>query len=447
MPVKGAKIPVQAKRVFSIAVPAIGEAYLQNLLGIVDAFFIAKLGLIAIDAVGVTNVYSMTYIGVFTAVSAALSVFFARAVGAKNLQRGHSVVWHGFVIAFLLGLILSLTSIFFAIPLLHIMGAYGVLQDTAFPYFTIVLGMSPLLALFTAQSAAFRAIGQTRTPLRIALEMNVLHLVMDYFLIFGLGSFHGFGIKGAAMAMVLARLCALIRLWIKSRRVDELALHVADLKLSSPLIWSMTKFAVPVVLERLSMRLGQVIYFSFIVRMGVDVYATHNIAGTLTTFASAIGTGFATATSATIGQAIGTGNVANIRVYRFWSYIESAISMTTVTILICLFSPWLGLLFTRSPQVIHLLFTILAIDVFSQPFLAAVTVDTSAIQAGGNSRFPMITTMLGIWGIRILGVYVFAWHFGFGLRAVWVSIAVDNALRSGLFLWYRRTRSFVQTLA
>ena len=78
------KIPVHAKRIFNIALPAIGEAYLQNLLGVVDTFFIAKLGLVAIDAVGVANVYSMTYMGVFTAVSAALSVFLSRAVGAKN---------------------------------------------------------------------------------------------------------------------------------------------------------------------------------------------------------------------------------------------------------------------------------------------------------------------------------------------------------------------------
>ncbi|KRW90683.1 hypothetical protein SD51_13350 [Alicyclobacillus tengchongensis] len=424
-----------------------GEAYLQNLLGIVDTFFIAKLGLVAIDAVGVTNVYSMTYVGVFIAVSAALSVFLSRAVGAKNFERGHSSIWHGFVIAFIVGIIVSLISVLFAVPLLHIMGAHGTLQNTAFPYFTIVLGISPLIALFTVQSAAFRAIGDTKTPLRVGLEMNALHVVFDYVFIFGIGSFHGLGIKGAAIAMVLARLYGLIRLWTKSRHVDAIALHASDLNLSASLTWSMTKFAVPAALERLSMRLGQVAYFGFIVRLGVDVYATHNIAGTITTFGTTIGNGFAVAATATIGQAIGSGNELDVRTYRHWSYIESAVSMTAVAILLCLFSPWIGFLFTHNQHVIHLLFIILAIDIFSQPFLAAVLVDTSAIQAGGNSKFPMMTTMIGIWGIRTLGVYLFAWHFGFGLPAVWVCIAADNALRAGFFLWYRRTRNWVQKLA
>ena len=82
-----------------------------------------------------------TYIGVFTDVSAALSVFLSRSVGAKDLERGRSAIWHSCLIAFVLGLIMSLVSVFLAVPLLHIMGAHGTLQVTAYPYFTIVLGI------------------------------------------------------------------------------------------------------------------------------------------------------------------------------------------------------------------------------------------------------------------------------------------------------------------
>jgi putative MATE family efflux protein len=439
-------LPDSAKRILSIAVPAIGEAYLQNLLGVVDAFFIAKIGLTAINAVGVTNIYSMTYIGVFTAISTALSVFLSRAVGARDLERGRSAVWHGFVIAFLFGLITSLISVLWAIPLLHMMGAYGTLESTALPYFRVVLGISPFIALFTAQASAFRAIGDTKTPLRVGLEMNILHVVLDYVLIFGVGPLNGCGLTGAGIAMVLARLYALIRLWFKSQDVAAISLALRDLKLSASFTWNMIRFAVPAALERLSMRFGQVIYFGLIVRMGIDVYATHNIAGTLTTFASTIGSGFATAATATIGQAIGSGNNEEVRAYRHWSYIQAAVSMTVMTALLCLFSPWLGLLFTHNANVIHLLFIILAIDTFSQPFLASSLVDTSAIQAGGNTKYPMLVTTVGIWGIRTLGVYIFAWHFGFGLPAVWASIAVDNALRALLFARYRKRRNLIHVL-
>ncbi|MCU6794279.1 MATE family efflux transporter [Paenibacillus sp. WQ 127069] len=439
-------LPAPAKRVLSIAIPAIGEAYLQSLLGVVDAWFIARIGLVAVNAVGLTNIYSLTYIGVFTAVSTAVSVFLSRAVGANDAKRGRSAVWHGYVIALVLSLILSAASVLFAVPLLHIMGAYGELEATALPYFCVVLGISPLIALFTTQSAAFRATGDTKTPLKVALEMNAVHVVLDYILIFGVGWISGFGLAGAAWAMVLARLYAFLRLWWKSRSVGAICLRKEDFTWRPSVLVEMVTFAVPAAAERLSMRLGQVIYFGMIVRMGINVYATHTIAGTLTVFASTVGAGFATAAIVTIGQAIGGKDISAVQAYRRWSYILSAISMTVITAAICIFSPWIGLLFSDNQQVIQLLIIVLAIDTISQPFLASTLVDTSAIQAGGNSKYPMIVTTIGIWGIRTLGVYFFAWYQGWGLPAVWASIAADNVLRAVLFARYRRRRRAVGSM-
>jgi putative MATE family efflux protein len=440
------QIPSKAKKIFNIALPAIGESYLQSLLGVVDSFFIARLGLLAINAVGVTNIYSMTYIGVFTAISATLSVFLSRAFGAKDEERSKSVIFHGLFISILIGLIFSIISVIFANPLLTMVGANEQLKNTAVIYFKVVLGLTPFIALFTAQSASFRAIGDTRTPFRVGIEMNVVHVILDYVLIFGIGPFKGLGITGAAFAMILARIYGFIRLVIKSQRIPSIALKLSDFKVIRNLAVSMIKFAIPATLERLSMRLGQVVYFGLIVRMGTEVYATHNIAGTLTTFAYTVGGGFAVAASTLIGQAIGEKNYSDVKEYRKWSYIQSAVSMTVITAILAIASPWIGTIFTHNKTVIHLLGIILLIDTFSQPFLASVTVDTSVVQAGGNSKFPMVVTMIGIWVVRTMGVYLFAWKLDFGLPAVWISIAADNFLRAGLFAWYRKKKNVIREL-
>ena len=438
---------IKAKKIFYIALPAIGESYLQSLLGVIDSFFIAKLGLLAINSVGVTNIYSMTYIGVFMAVSATLSVFLSRAFGAKDTKRSKSVIFHGLFLSVLLGLLFSVFSVIFASTLLEWTGANELLKENASVYFKVILGLTPFIALFTVQSASFRAIGDTRTPLKVGIEMNIIHIILDYLLIFGIGSFHGLGLTGAAIAMILARIYGFFRLFIKSQRIPSITLKSSDFRPVWNLAWSMIKFAIPAMLERLSLRLGQVIYFGLIVRMGKEVYATHNIAGNLTTFASTIGGGFAVAASTLIGQAIGEKNPSDVKEFRKWSYILSAISMTLVTAIISLGSPWIGKLFTTDKTILHLLFIILLIDTVSQPFLASVTIDTSVVQAGGNSKFPMIVTFLGVWVIRTLGVYIFAWKFGFGLQAVWTAIATDNALRAGLFAWYRKQKKVIRDLA
>ncbi len=440
------QIPDKAKKVFNIALPAIGESYLQSFLGVVDSVFIAQLGLLAINAVGVTNIYSMTYIGVFMALSAMLTVFLSRAFGAKDVSRSKSVIFHGIFLSILVGLIFSIVSVLFADPLLNLVGANTELKSKATIYFKIVLGLTPFIALFTAQSSAFRAIGDTKTPLRVGIEMNAVHVILDYVLIFGIGSFPGLGLTGAAIAMILARIYGFLRLLRKSQQIPAIALKISDFKLVGSLIGSMVKFAIPVTLERLSMRLGQVIYFGLIVRMGINAYATHNIAGNLTSFSSTVAGGFAVAASALIGQAIGEGKTEDVKDYRKWSYVQAALSMTIITALLAFLSPWIGTLYTQNQSVLHLLMIILMIDTVSQPFLASVTVDTSVVNARGDSKFPMIVTFIGIWGIRTLGVYIFAWKLGYGLPAVWISIASDNALRAGLFLWYRRKRPVIKDL-
>jgi putative MATE family efflux protein len=439
------QLPSNGKKVLSIALPAIGESYLQSLLGVVDSFFIAKLGLTAINAVGVTNIYSSTYIGVFAAISTTLSVFLSRAFGAKDDGKSKSVVFHGLLLSFLIGLVFSAISVLFSNSLLTMVGANEQLKEKAFIYFKVVLGLTPFIALFTSQAASFRAIGDTRTPFKVGIEMNILHVILDYILIFGVG-FKGLGLYGAAIAMILARVYGFLRLSNKSRKIPSISLNFEDFKVIWSLINSMVKFAIPTTLERLSMRLGQVVYFGFIVRMGNEVYATHNIGGTLTTFASTIGDGFAIAASTLIGQAIGKKNYHDIKEYRKWSYIQSAVLMTLITATLAIGSPIIGKLFTNNETVLHLLMIILIIDTFSQPFLASVRIDTSTIQASGNSRFPMMVTVIGIWGIRTLGVYVFAWKLGFGLPAVWISIACDNAIRAAIFMFYQKTKNTIRVL-
>lgn len=433
--------------VLKVAFPAIGEAYLLNLVGIADMFFISKLGLIAINAVGIVNVYSMTYIGVFIALSSAASIIMSRGKGAKNAVQIRDGFYQGMILATAIGAAIGLLSVLFRIPLLNVMGAESEVLDSAIPYFVIVIGASPLIAWFTSIGAAFRSLGDTTTPFRIGIEMNVVHIILDYIFIFGLGTWEGWGIAGAAVATVLARLYGVIRLLTRLRKTEVMAdLHSKLFTAKWPLLWQMTKLAVPAAGERLFMRLGQVLYFGMIVRMGVEVYAAHNIAGTVTTFAYTIGTGFSVAATALIGRSIGEGDLEKANHYRHWTYIYSSISMTLVTIILFLSSPWLGLAFTENQYVISLLMIALGIDIVSQPFLASVLVNTAAIQAGGNTLYPMFVTAAGMWGIRTIGVYLFGVVVGLGLPAVWISIAADNMFRALLFFQYRRKGKWVKEL-
>ena len=90
--------------------------------------------------------------------------------------------------------------------------------------------------------------------------------------------------------------------------------------------------------------------------------------------------------------------------------------------------------------VIGLISVVLGIDTITQPATAIVASLTATLQAGGDTKYPMYMTAIGIWAIRTVGVYVLGVYFGFGLIGVWTSIALDNYIRA-IFLIFRY-RSF-----
>jgi Na+-driven multidrug efflux pump len=115
-------------------------------------------------------------------------IFISRGKGAKDSTQIWRAFTHGMILATIVGLFVGMFSVILRIPLLHIMGAQTNILDQAIPYFTVVIGASPLMAWFTSLGASFRALGDTKTPFRVGIEMNAIHIVLDYLLIFGIGS-------------------------------------------------------------------------------------------------------------------------------------------------------------------------------------------------------------------------------------------------------------------
>ena len=211
-------------------------------------------------------------------------------------------------------------------------------------------------------------------------------------------------------------------------------------------IKDLVKLGIPASMERLFMRFGQVIYFGMIIRMGTEVYAAHTLAGNFTIFASVIGTGFQAATTTLVGKSIGAGEIEEAKKYSLSSIKLMSLSMTVTLLIIYLFSWQVSTNFTTNSVVIGLITTVLAIDVFTQPATATVASLTATLQAGGDTKFPMYMTAIGIWAIRTVGVYLLGVYFGLGLIGVWIAIAVDNYFRAVFLLLRYRSFKWIKKL-
>lgn len=434
-----------SRDLLTLAWPAITENLLQSAVGFADAFFVSRLGLEAVAAVGVSNALLQVFFAVFLAVATASSAFSARSSGAGNQDSLRQATVQALWLALLVGLGCGLLALVFAGPLLTVMGAAPEVRAAGESYFRIVAVPSAVIAVMFAAGAVFRGAGDTRAALRAGLWMNAVHVVLDPLLIFGVG-FGGLGLVGAGIATVAARVLGAALLLRHLRRVGALPSSWREARLHWGVVRRLARLGLPSALERLAMRSGQLVYFGLILRLGTEVYAAHTLTGNFTLFASVAGTGLAAATGARVGQRLGAGEEMVARQYALTGLAVACVLMTTLAALAWALSFQGAHLFTPDARVVALMVLALGIDALTQPATGVVTALTATLQAGGDTRFPMWTTLAGIWGVRTLGVYVLAVQLQWGLAGVWLAILLDNYLRAAALWWRFHSGRWVREL-
>lgn len=420
--------------ILALAVPAMIENILQTVVGFVDTLFVAKIGLNEVTAVGVANAILAVYIAIFMAVGVGTSSLIARSIGAGDMDKAKSIARQSTIISVILGLLFGLITLIFSESLLRLMGADSEVLADGVTYFRIVGIPSIFIALMFTFGSILRAAGDTKTPMKVSWWINILHIGLDYVLIFGIMGYNGLGIAGAAWATVIVRMIGILALYyyIRKSSVAFNLLGTDSIKSAK----SILKLSAPAAIERLIMRLGQVLYFGLIVKIGSDTFAAHSIAGNIETFSYMPGYGLAVAATTLVGQSIGAKRSKEAYQYGMLTAWVAVIFMSFIGVLLYFLSPWFATWFTTDKDAVDMVVTALRIDAFAQPALAIGLVLAGALQGAGDTKTPMYSTAIGMWVIRVLGVYVLGIHFGLGIAGIWISIALDLYIRA-IFLFYK----------
>lgn len=420
-----------------LAIPAMIENILQTIVGLVDILFVANLGLVEVTAVGIANAVLAVYIAIFMAIGVGTSSLIARSIGSGDVNKAKAVAKQSTILSIFVGIIFGLITVFFADSLLRLMGADLEVIAQGAIYLRIVGIPSVLIALMLIFGSILRAYGDTKTPMYISWWMNILHIGLDYVLIFGIGSWVGWGIAGAAWATVIVRILGALALYYYIRK-SSISFSLFDSIDAKSMLSSIVKIATPTAIERLIMRLGQVLYFGLIVYIGTKTFAAHTIAGNIETFSYMPGYGLAIAATTLVGMHIGARRYKDAYHYGILATGIAVIFMSTIGVIMFFTAPWMASWFTTDKEAIQMVTIALRIDAFAQPALAVGLVLAGALQGAGDTKSPMYSTAIGMWLIRIVGIYLFGIYFEMGIAGVWVSIAIDLFVRAIFLSWRYR---------
>lgn len=426
------------KTILILALPAMIENILQVFIGVVDTYFVSRLGTEAIAGVGITNLIMNVYIAFFIAIGVGTTAIVARNIGAGDKETANHSVKQSIIMAVGIGLVTGTINLLFSRRLFLLVKAEQKVIEYALPYFWIVAIPSVFLCVMMVLSSSLRGAGDTKTPMKVGLIANVINAVLDYILIFGILGFSGLGIVGAALATTVSRIIGCIILFIKiNDKKTNLTVKLFDKwKVDKKAIKSITKIGLPAAIEKLIMRFGQLVYSGMIIKIGTAAYAAHSIAGTIESFSYLPGFGFAIAASTLVGQSLGAEKPEEARSYGLLSNFLSTIFMVVIGAVFYIFAPLLAGIFTKNAEVASQVVKVLRIIALFQPFLCITVVIPSALQGAGDTKFPMYSTLIGIWGVRVLGVYFLGIVLEMGLVGVWLAYAFDICVR-GIILMSR----------
>ena len=416
------------KSVFFLASPIIVENVLQTLLGTTDTYFAGKLADAAIAGIGLTSAVMNIFISFFTAISVGATVIVSRNYGRKDFSSVNRSILHSIVLGSGLGLLTGGICAVFREPILRLSGGNAAIIQCAMPYYLAVAAPCAVLCLQLILSGCLRAIKDTKTPMYITGASNILNILLNILFIR-----MGLGILGLGLATTLSRSISAILLFLRLQRHDR-NVKLSLCNLTRREFSAILKIGIPAGMEKLIMRIGQLIYNAMIISIGTAAYVAHNIAGTIESYSYIPAMGFGLAVCTMVGVSLGENNIPQAKRQTAIAYYISAGFMVLIGLLFFIFAPELAALFTDTEEVQALTVSVLRIIAFFQPFTALVQIMTNALQGAGDTKFPMYATFVGIWGIRICVGCLLAVYFHLGLVGVWCAYALDVTVRGFILL-------------
>jgi len=189
----------------TLSLPVLISLIAEPITGLVDTAFVARLGAAPLAALGIGAALLSSALWIFNFLGVGTQTEVAHALGAGDRRRARDVAGLAAALAAAIGLCMA--ALFWPAlgVMAGIMGAAGKVREGAIVYLEIrLLGGPPMLVMMAA-FGALRGLHDMHTPLRIALAINALNVVLDAALIFGLGPFPALGIAGAAWATVISQ--------------------------------------------------------------------------------------------------------------------------------------------------------------------------------------------------------------------------------------------------
>lgn len=422
------------KQIIIFLLPIFFEQLMIAGLNMADTFMVSFFGDVSVAGVALVARIDTFVKSFVSALSQGGSVVMSQYIGAQNDEKARLSMKNNIRVVTIIGLLVMLVMVLFRPQILQLL--YGKADKEVLlvsnDYFTVTALSYPFVAFYYANSASFRAMGESKIPSAFAIVMMVLNLVLKYIFLFVMK----IGIKGAALStlisMAVTGIIMLLILHSKKNKVPLEGFFRPDFKREN--VARILKVSVPNGIENGMFQLGALLIAGLVSGLGQVAIAADHQARTLCSLVHSMGTAFTAVMMMLIGQCMGAGKPDEARMYKKHILkLDYLFTFVNVIIFFVILKPVISI-FGVSDEVKEVSVNILTLyaicSVFFYPTSFAVA---GALRGTGDTKFVMMVSVASMFIFRIGTAYFFVKGLDLGIIGTWVAMVLDWVIRSAIF--------------
>lgn len=417
------------RAILLLSIPMVLEMAMESVFAIVDIFFVSKLGSDAIATVGVTESIITLIYAVAIGLSMAATAMVSRRIGEKKPDEAATAAFQAILIGVVVSLVIAIPGLIFASDILRLMGLSQEMADQYHGYTAIMLGGNVVIMLLFINNAIFRSAGDAAISMRVLWFANLLNIILDPCLIFGLGPFPELGITGAATATTIGRgLAVAYQFYMMTRGKSRIRLKAKNMRL------------VPSVMRKLiSLSLGGIGQFIIatsswigLVRIisifGSEVLAGYTIAIRILIFALLPSFGISNAAATLVGQNLGAKQPLRAERSAWITGMVNVLLLGVFSFFMIVFAENLIKLFMTDPAVVAVGAECLTIISYGMLAYGLGMVMANSLNGAGDTATPTKINFFCFWLLEIPLAYFLAITLGAEEKGVFYAIVVAETV-------------------
>jgi len=428
------------RAILLLAIPMVLEMVLESLFAVVDVLWVGRLGANAVATVGLTESLLALVFSIGIGLAMSTTAMVARRIGEKDPKDAAIAGAQAIFLGLFVSLAIGVPSFIFAPQLLRLMGAPAEVILTGTNYARIALGGCGAIVMLFLNNAIFRGAGDAAIAMRLLWVSNILNLILDPCLIFGLGPFPRLGVTGAALATFSGRsIGVLYQFYRLMKGTERMRIPPYLLRLNPRVMWRLLRVSLTGILQFAIANTSWIALVRIVSIFGAAALAGYTIAIRIVIFVILPSWGLSNAAATLVGQNLGAGHPHRAEQAVWRTGLYNMLFLGLIGVVFIFTATPLVRLFTHDPAVVPLAASALRILSYGNIAYAYGMVMLQSFNGAGDTVTPTIVNFFGFWVLEIPLAWRLAIHEGLHSTGVFLSIVVAQAAvaAAGILLFRR----------